>query len=152
LAYIVIQGSNSDIWIYNWQRGIKTRLTNGLVSDSLVWSPDGRFVVFDGPGGIFWVRADGAGTSQQLTRSKYRQSPRSFTPDAKQLVFTELSPGGKGEIRILPVEIGAGEMRAGEPQSFAKTSSLLNFAAVRTGNGWRMSMQNAGRTKSTCAL
>src|SRR5262249_36754176 len=27
LAYLVIQGSNSDIWIYDWQRGIKTRLT-----------------------------------------------------------------------------------------------------------------------------
>jgi hypothetical protein len=58
---------------------------------------------------MFWMRADGAGAPQQLTRSKYRQSPSSFTPDAKRLVFTELISGAKGEIRILPVEIGAGE-------------------------------------------
>lgn len=136
LAYLVVQGSNSDIWIYDWQRGIKTRLTNGLVATSPVWTPDGRFVVFESPGGIFWIRADGAGTPQQLTRSKYRQSPNSFTPDSKRLVFTELIPGAKGEIRILPVENGADEMRAGEPQSFVKTSSQLAFPAVSPDGKW----------------
>ena len=136
LAYLVIQGSNSDIWIYDWQRGIKTRLTNGLVATFPVWSPDGRFLVFEGRGGIFWIRADGAGTPQAFTRSRYRQSPSSFTPDSKRLIFTELIPEAKGEIRILPVEIGAGEMRAGEPQSFARMSSLLTFAAVSPDGKW----------------
>jgi Tol biopolymer transport system component/tRNA A-37 threonylcarbamoyl transferase component Bud32 len=136
LAYLVIQGSSSDIWIYDWQRGIKTRLTNGLIAANPVWSPDARFIVFDGPGGIFWIRADGAGTPQALTRSKYRQMLNSFAPDSKRLVFTELISGAKGEIRILPLEIGAGEMRAGEPQSFVKTSSQLTFAAVSPDGKW----------------
>jgi hypothetical protein len=30
LAYSMSQGSNADLWVYDWQRGRKTRLTNGL--------------------------------------------------------------------------------------------------------------------------
>ena len=54
LAYSVSQGSSMDLWIYDWQRGIKTRLTNGQNAYNPVWSPDGRFVVFQALGGLFW--------------------------------------------------------------------------------------------------
>jgi serine/threonine-protein kinase len=136
LAYLIIHGAYSDLWIYDWQRDIKTPLTRGVVATYPVWTPDGHFLVFESAGGIFWTMADGGGTPQQLTRSKTRQSPNSFTPDGKKLVFTELKPGGKGEIRILAVEIGAGEMRAGESQSFVKTASQLNFPAVSRDGRW----------------
>jgi serine/threonine-protein kinase len=136
LAYVVIQGSNSDLWISDWQRGIKTRLAKGFVAQNPVWSSDGRFVVFTSAGGLFSIRADGAGAPQQLTRDKNRQLANSFTPDGKRLVFTELISGARGEIRILPVEIGASEMRAGEPLSFVKTSSQLGSAAVSPDGKW----------------
>lgn len=136
LALLVNQGATTDLWIYDWQRGSNTRLTNGLVNAFPVWSPDGRVVVFQSPGGMFWTRADGAGKPQPLTQSKNMQAPNSFTPDGTRLVFAESTPGGGAEIRTVPVESGSGQLRAGEPQSFLKTSSVNAFAAFSPNGRW----------------
>lgn len=47
LAFSVVEGSNADVWVYDWQRNTSTRLTVGPgVNTDPVWSPDGRYVVF----------------------------------------------------------------------------------------------------------
>jgi serine/threonine-protein kinase len=135
LAYMVSQGSSTDLWIYDLQRGSKTRLTNGIVAVNSVWSPDGRFVVFQSAGGTFWTRTDGAGKPQPLTQSKTMQVPGSFTPDGTRLVFSELTPAG-AEIRTVQVESGSGQLRAGEPQLFLKTSTQNTFAAFSPDGRW----------------
>jgi Tol biopolymer transport system component len=126
LAYVSTQGSNSDLFIYDWRRSIKTRLTNGRVTRSPVWSPDGRFVVFTGLGGMFAAETDGGGTPLQLTRSSNQQWPGTFSPDGKWLVFTEFFPRATGEIRIMPVESQGGRMRAGEPQPVVKVTNTTD--------------------------
>jgi len=95
-----------------------------------VWSPDGLFIVFQAAGGMFWTRADGAGKPQLLTQSKFMQLPTSFTPDGKLLVFSELSSAAESEIRTVPVESGSGQMRAGGPQIFLKTSTQNTFRGL----------------------
>jgi serine/threonine-protein kinase len=137
LALLVSQGATSDLWIYDLQRGNKIRLTNGTAFNSFpVWSPDGRFVVFQSAGGMFWTQADGAGKSQPLTESKSMQLPTSFTPDGTRLVFSELTPGTGAEIRTVPVQSGSGQLRAGEPQLFLKTSSANAFTALSPDGRW----------------
>jgi serine/threonine-protein kinase len=136
LAYVATQGSNSDLWIYDLQRSIKTRLTNGRVIRCPLWSSDGRFVVFEAIEGMFWVQSDGAGVPQQLTQSKTRQWPSSFGPNGTRLVYTEMTPAARGEIRILPMDSKSGQMRAGEPQPFLKTSSVMTFAAFSPDGKW----------------
>ena len=55
------QSSGSDIWIYDPQRDNMSRLTFGGGSNlAPVWSPDGRYIVYQDAGGMSWVRADGA--------------------------------------------------------------------------------------------
>lgn len=103
LAYVLTQGPTSDLFIYDWQRAIQTRLTNGRVTRSPVWSPDGRFIVFDGVGGMFAAQTDGSGTPAQLTRSSKHQSPETFSHDGRLLVFMETGATANGETRILPV-------------------------------------------------
>jgi serine/threonine-protein kinase len=85
LALMVTQESSTDLWIYDLQRGSKSRLTNGpTLSTFPVWSPDGSLVVFQSAGGgMFWARADAAGKPEPLTHSKTLQAPSSFTPDGK---------------------------------------------------------------------
>jgi serine/threonine protein kinase len=136
LAYVANQGSTSDVWIYDLQRGGKIRLTNSGENGWPVWSPDGRFVVFQGVGGIFWKRADGAGNPQPLRLSKNMQLPSSFTPDGKRLAFSEVTPDGGAEIRTVPVESRSGQVRAGEPQFFLKTSTVQTFAAFSPDGRW----------------
>jgi Tol biopolymer transport system component/tRNA A-37 threonylcarbamoyl transferase component Bud32 len=136
LVLLVNQGATSDLWIYDWQRGSRTRLTNGRVNLYPVWSPDGRFVVFQSAGGMFWTTADGAGKPQPLIQSKTLQLPSSFTPAGTRLVFSELTPGSGAEIRTVPVESRSGQLRAGEPELFLKTATTNTFAAFSPNGRW----------------
>src|SRR5207245_868530 len=122
-------GSSTDLWVYDWQRGSKTLLTNGMDADGVpVWSPDGRFVVFQSAGGMFWTRADGAGKPQPLTRSNSLQLPSSFTPDGTRLVYSEMTPGFGDGIRTVQVESASGQLKAGKPEAFLKTPTINTFA------------------------
>jgi serine/threonine-protein kinase len=137
LASIVSQGTNSDLWIYDWQRGSKTLLTNGMDADGYpVWTPDGRFVVFQSAGGIFWTHADGAGKPQPLTRSTTLQLPSSFTPDGTRLVFCEMTPGAGGEIRTVRIESASGQLKAAKPEAFLKTPTISTFANFSPDGRW----------------
>jgi serine/threonine-protein kinase len=132
----VSHGPSADLWIYDWQRGSKTRLTDGKsVYAYPVWSPDGRYVVFSSSGGMFWTRADGAGKPQPLTVSKALQSPASFTPDGRRLVFAELSPAG-GLIQTVRLDGGSGQLRANKPEVFLQTSSAQPFPAFSPDGRW----------------
>jgi len=137
LACSVTQGANTDLWIYDWQRGTKTRLTKGL-QDAVhpVWNPDGQFVVFHSVGGMFWARADGAGKPQPLTQSTNIQLPTSFTPDGTRLAYSERTPEAGGEIRTVRVENKSDQLRAGEPQLFLKTATANAFAAFSPDGRW----------------
>jgi serine/threonine-protein kinase len=136
IAYVVSEGSHSDLFVYDWRRGINTRLTKGHVTRHPLWSPDGRFLVYESVDGMSWIQSDGAGTPQQLTRSTNRQAPNTFHPDRKRLAFTESTLGTKSEIRILPVQLGATGISAGEPQSFVKTASILSFPVFSPDGRW----------------
>lgn len=76
--------TDSDIWVYDLQRDLSIRLTNGPgVKDFPVWSPDGRYLIFAGEGaavGMYWTTADGAGKPEKLIDSRFPQSPGNFRP------------------------------------------------------------------------
>jgi serine/threonine-protein kinase len=67
----------ADIWTYDWQREIMTRLTFDGGQGS-IWSRDGRFVLFSGNGGIGWTRSDGGSRPQALIQSANLTYPWSF--------------------------------------------------------------------------
>ena len=88
---------------------------------NLVWTPDGRYLVFEGKGGMFLTRSDGAGKPQPLTQSKNRQVPYSVTPDAKRLAWQEQGSGGF-DLWTMPLESDGAGLRGGKPEVFLQTA------------------------------
>jgi serine/threonine-protein kinase len=136
LALQVNQESGGNLWIYDWQRGSKTRLTNGVIASNPVWSPNGRFLVMRSTTGMAWVGTDGAGNPQPLTQGRTLQVPTAFTPDGQRLVYGELTPGAGAAIRWAPIESGSGELRIGKPELFVRTSSLNISMALSPDGRW----------------
>jgi serine/threonine-protein kinase len=125
LAMDIADGSRSDIWIYDLRRDGMARLTwDGNVNQLPVWTPDGRYIVFQDQEGLSWTRADGAGKPQTLLRTKSTTVQMwSFAPDGKRLAYFELDPGTAFHLWTVPLESNGVGLRAGQPEVFLQTSS-----------------------------
>ena len=97
-----------------WRRG--KRIPGG--------TPDGQRIVYSsqekgGALNLWWIRADGAGNGERLTKSKYFQIARSWRPDGKVLAFRQLNPDTNWDILTLPVDGGERSgWQPGKPQPF----------------------------------
>ncbi len=106
LAITVSESGGADVWIYDLEREILTRLTFDPAADHFpVWTPDGQRVVFtstrDGQArNLYWKAADGTGQAERLTTSPNQQTANSFSPDGKRLVFLESATG----LQVLSME------------------------------------------------
>jgi serine/threonine protein kinase len=141
LAVTIVDGSNTDIWVYDLQRDLATRLTTGPgIKEFPVWTPDGRSIIFEwqnGPTmGMYWAPADGAGKPEKLTESKYAQSPGNFTPDGKRLVYGELKERTGSDIRTLQVEDRSGQLYASKSEVLLSTPSANPYPSFSPDGNW----------------
>ncbi len=116
-----------DIWVYEIEREVMTRLTFEGTNMFPVWSPDGRWIAFasDRHGGamnLYVKRSDGAGEAIRLTESDNRQESFSFSPDQRFLAFHEIAPDKRRDVKILPLKgEDLSQPEPGEPQTFLST-------------------------------
>jgi serine/threonine-protein kinase len=136
------------IAVYDWQNEQTTPLSfDGGDPTYPLWSPDGKYIVFQAPGGMFWTRADGASKPQQLTQSKNLQFPSSFTLDGKRLAFIESSPDNLYDIWTVPVEIDGAGMRAdGNAEPFLQTPAYEVYPSFSPDGKWLAYFSNDGGT------
>jgi len=125
LALQINDGKREDIWVYEWERDILTRLTFGNGEDygAPVWTPDGQRITYSsldhqGPGGgdIYWKRADGTGDAQRLTETKKWKFPDSWSPDGSTLVFDGAAPGSDDSWNLLTMTIEGSEKLGWKPR------------------------------------
>ena len=140
LAFSLPESGSTNIWVSESQPNRLIPLTNGDgVHSAPVWSPDGRFIVFAGSSGMFWVGTDGVSKPQPLTRNNNKQVPWSFTPDGTRLAFYEMSPTTAFDLWTVPLQVHDGEVRAGNPERFLQTPYLLEWCInpVDTEGRWK---------------
>ena len=135
LAIDVKEGSNQDIWVYEWKRDTMTRVTSGSGFHTPIWSPDGHYIVFGAPAGLFWTRGDAAGEPQLLIASK-SASPWSFTPNGKDLAYHDMGEDSKFDIWTVPLDVDATGLRVGKPNTFLGTKSAELHPSISPDGRW----------------
>ena len=138
LASAISDGVSQDIWVYDWRRGSKTRLTAGSgVSSYPIWTPDGQAVIFQSGGQMYSRRADGAERQQPLMAyDKQLRMATSFTPDGKRLMLFEMIPGGGSLLQVVAVDSSSGELRTGKPELFRQLAAGTPSGSISPDGRW----------------
>ncbi|NIV49619.1 MAG: protein kinase, partial [Gammaproteobacteria bacterium] len=127
LAYTIGLGTVSDIWVWDVERDVHTRLTLDTEADSsAAWSSDGEWMAFsssrhNGPANIYRKRADGSGDVERLTESENRQYPSAWSSDDSMLLFIEAAPDRGFDVRLLRFDENG--RPTGEPEDVVATTS-----------------------------
>ncbi len=135
----VALASGGDIWIYDGQQqGTLERLTSGGGFQYPLWSADGRFVIFRGPGGTYWTRPGSAAAPQPLTRGDVAQFPWSVTADGSRMAVQQMSLDAVHDYDIWTValESDGQTLRAGKMEVFLKTPAREGHPAISPDGRW----------------
>jgi Tol biopolymer transport system component len=133
------EGGNRDIWVYQWERDIMTRLTFAPgYDDHPVWTPDGKHIVSaSAPRNLYWMRADAVGAPVRLTESKNAQFPASFSPDGSRLAFMERSPQTNWDLWTLPLkDVETDYPKMGKPEPFLITQFNEAWPVISPDGRW----------------
>ena len=143
LAMTISDGRQLDVWVYDWERDILTRITTDLGVDvAPVWTPDGTGLVYAAARNaavcnLYWQRADGTGEAQRLTTSSVSQIPDTFDPAGKLLVFHEGDPAtSRQSLNVLPIEHDRTQVKAGTASTLIGGSFLKANARISPDGRW----------------
>jgi len=133
LALTVLRDENWDVWVYDLERGVSTRLTfDESVDTEQVWSPDGEYIIFssdrDGPDNLYRKRSDGSGEIERVVQGDSPQWASSWSEDGRYVTY--MVPSAALDLWVVPMD---GE---GEPELYLSTPFAESDAAFSPDGGW----------------
>jgi Tol biopolymer transport system component len=111
------RSSQQGLWLRELARDVETRFTLPPFLGPPVWSPDGVRIAFSGPKGLY-VKSASGGPEQLLLPSGNPIPPSDWSRDGKYLLYTEIDPRTRGDIRYLPLDPSG---KPGAPVEFLKS-------------------------------
>jgi serine/threonine-protein kinase len=145
LSLTVLREGNWDIWVYDLERSVSTRLTFDEGSDTeQIWSPDGEYIAYssdqNGPDNLYLKRADGSGDVERLTESGNPEWATSWSSDGRFITY--LTTGAAFDLWIVPLD---GDRK---PEEFLATSFTEQNGAFSPDGRWMAYMSNeSGRSE-----
>jgi hypothetical protein len=145
LSLTILRDGNWDVWVYDLERKVATRLTfyDGYDGDQ-VWSPDGQYLTFssdrDGRENPYRKRADGSGEAERLAEIEHDFWASSWSPDGKWIL---------GEIQSDSFDIWAVPADgSGEPMEYLATEFFDRFPVISPDGRWVAYMSDeSGRSE-----
>jgi Tol biopolymer transport system component/tRNA A-37 threonylcarbamoyl transferase component Bud32 len=107
-AEIRLGEENTDLWIFDLQRGTSTRFTSDPWHESTpVWSPDGRRIIYAVHGapasGLFEKEVGGMGSGEVVLATGSLPWPGSWSSDGRFLLIDVTSPQTGSDLWVLPL-------------------------------------------------
>jgi serine/threonine-protein kinase len=101
-----VGGANRDIWVWNFEREVMTKITDGPTEDMMpAWSVDGKRIYFasdrDGVFNVFVRSADGSGPATRVYRGPDNHMPFSSPDAGRLLIFTQGPTAPSGDVSVL---------------------------------------------------
>jgi Tol biopolymer transport system component len=96
VAVETMENVNLDIWVYDLERGARTRLTSHPATDVVpVWSPDSERLAFSSyrPGNIdvFMAPADGSAGDKAIVSGPTNERVSDWSSDGRRIVYSLLT-------------------------------------------------------------
>ena len=112
LAVTRVEDDNTDIWVFDLEREVATRLTFDPDADAgPTWMPDGRHILFtsfrNSTPGLYRKRSDGSGEVELLAEADAFLQPSSVSASGSHVVGVTI--GQSFDIFVLPLD-GNGEI------------------------------------------
>ena len=131
--------ADDEVWTYEIERGILTRLVPGATNQ--VWSPDGEWIVYSDAraNDMARVRADGSGAPEALLTTKSGRRPSSISPDGKLVAFTGGTPETGADVWTLSLDTRETHLVLGgrfneSAAVFSRDGRLLAYVSDETGH------------------
>ncbi len=105
-----LNAGETDIWVLDLVRGVRTRLTFGPIGNvSPIWSPDGKWIAYssaqNGHFAICRKPSDGSGAEETLLTDVDQPALDDWSRDGKYLLYSRPTSSGPGrQIWSLPLE------------------------------------------------
>jgi Tol biopolymer transport system component len=138
-------GEGQVIWIYDIERGSRTRFTIEGNNGEPIWTSDGKWITFwaitkEESSELFWKAADGSGQAEPLTGDEVIQGyPGSWSPDGQALAFYGSKPGGQSDIWLLPL--------GGNPRAIIATQFIERLPMISPDGRWLAYVSNESGRK-----
>ena len=122
---------NRDVWVIDIVRGVRTRVTFDPSDErSVVWSLDGKSLVYTSKGLDLYTKPLGVGTENVLLKDGLSKDPRGWSPDGEFFVYRVTGNAGRNDLWIKPRD------PAKKPYAFLATPFDENYATFSPDGRW----------------
>jgi serine/threonine protein kinase len=124
---IEVEGVTHDLYTYDFQRAVMTKITTDGLSHAPVWTPDGAEICYRswraGSMTMWRMPVDRSAPSARLATLEGSQSAVAVSPDGRYLSFNQMKPGAPASVYVLPL--------TGESAPQPAIESNFNAAAAK---------------------
>jgi serine/threonine-protein kinase len=138
-----VQGNQGDLWIFDLERGVRSRVTGDGLSTFPLWEPSGRrLLLSSGQSGTYQLRMktlDDTAPDAAITSARVTNYPLSWSPDGRFVATVSIDTNTANDIWVLTLSdphewrpFTNRQSREGAP-TFSHDSRLIAYASDESG-------------------